>query len=300
MATKTYNLLSESQFNEQCNNLNLNQSNPCSIPIHSKAVKINEQKGSKCDFLDDNILKARKNSISWKNEFEHLSSDNLNICHDFDIEKDEIDSSKSIKINSILSLQISAYSAETDSESDLLSKNNHGFESTIKKLEDVKQIVSGSIQNSFEFPRQQNDAVPEPEVSYFKASQQLLNQNQTGSTNNNNNNHHLQKRGNVGGMQAGNYQAGMKQSAGQQQQQPSTLYSTRPYSTRASGQIAEMAGTTILQSDRPIREVSNTSLSGEGLSLKNTKKINPAVAKALEEIQAWYHFLFFKLEILTY
>uniref|UniRef100_A0A914YSU7 Uncharacterized protein n=1 Tax=Panagrolaimus superbus TaxID=310955 RepID=A0A914YSU7_9BILA len=65
--------------------------------------------------------------------------------------------------------------------------------------------------------------------------------------------------------------------------------SSRQLFSRASGQYAEMADTTIHRSDRPIREVeNNNSLSGEGLSIRSNKKINPAVAKALEEIKAWF------------
>uniref|UniRef100_A0A914QPK9 Uncharacterized protein n=1 Tax=Panagrolaimus davidi TaxID=227884 RepID=A0A914QPK9_9BILA len=79
-----------------------------------------------------------------------------------------------------LSLHIDAYetSAETDSFNG--SKNEDLQKGKSDSIKNEKQIFTSEtfvIQNSFEFPRQENGGAKVPEVSSFKASQQLLNPN---------------------------------------------------------------------------------------------------------------------------
>uniref|UniRef100_A0AC35F680 Uncharacterized protein n=1 Tax=Panagrolaimus sp. PS1159 TaxID=55785 RepID=A0AC35F680_9BILA len=80
--------------------------------------------------------------------------------------------------NSTLSLRISAYENSNEASCDSL---NESFQKSLF-IQTQKQINSASkyvSQSPFEFQRQQNDKVPEPEVSQFKASQRLLNLNKS-------------------------------------------------------------------------------------------------------------------------
>uniref|UniRef100_A0A914Q8S5 Uncharacterized protein n=1 Tax=Panagrolaimus davidi TaxID=227884 RepID=A0A914Q8S5_9BILA len=101
--------------------------------------------------FNDNFEKDAKKS--WKNE----SFSNIN--------------------KSTLSLHIEVYENSIEvvtSDSFCIKK-----EGSIKKWENAKQICIDAsafvIQNPFEFPRQQNDKISEPELSQYKASQRLIN-----------------------------------------------------------------------------------------------------------------------------
>uniref|UniRef100_A0AC35FR09 Protein-serine/threonine phosphatase n=1 Tax=Panagrolaimus sp. PS1159 TaxID=55785 RepID=A0AC35FR09_9BILA len=76
--------------------------------------------------------------------------------------------------NSTISLHISAYENSNKASSDSFNKN---FQKSwlIQKQKHINCTSKIISQNSFEFQRQQNDKVPEPEVSQFKASQRLRN-----------------------------------------------------------------------------------------------------------------------------
>uniref|UniRef100_A0AC35EZ08 Uncharacterized protein n=1 Tax=Panagrolaimus sp. PS1159 TaxID=55785 RepID=A0AC35EZ08_9BILA len=78
--------------------------------------------------------------------------------------------------SSTLSLHIIDYENSTAS---MCGKNNdepkmERFESIIKGLRQFCTVSNLVIKNSFEFSRQQNDKISEPELSHFKASQRLI------------------------------------------------------------------------------------------------------------------------------
>uniref|UniRef100_A0A914PG03 Uncharacterized protein n=1 Tax=Panagrolaimus davidi TaxID=227884 RepID=A0A914PG03_9BILA len=76
--------------------------------------------------------------------------------------------------DSTLSLHISAYEDAIKASDSINGKNNEG-------LKKDNLTFTGStlvIRNPFEFPRQQNAKIEDPELSKYKASQRLFNPNQ--------------------------------------------------------------------------------------------------------------------------
>uniref|UniRef100_A0A914P6T9 Uncharacterized protein n=1 Tax=Panagrolaimus davidi TaxID=227884 RepID=A0A914P6T9_9BILA len=141
------NIVFDDSLDAQFNSLNLNQK---SSDIFSKLPKsVSNEKGKALDYESNDYgkeLKKEKSSTS--------------------------------KNNSTLSLHITAYenSTECDSLFNNGTKKSLNQNYIIKKGE--KQFIIASIQNSFEFPRQQeNDKSKTPETAQFKASQSLLNPN---------------------------------------------------------------------------------------------------------------------------
>uniref|UniRef100_A0AC34FWW1 Uncharacterized protein n=1 Tax=Panagrolaimus sp. ES5 TaxID=591445 RepID=A0AC34FWW1_9BILA len=90
---------------------------------------------------------------------------------------------KDLLNNSTLSLHIAAYenSAEVSAHTNECNEEKDGLNNGKSGLyKKVKQINAGpvsTVQNPFEFPRQQKNQTGEPEVMHFKASQRLLNPN---------------------------------------------------------------------------------------------------------------------------
>uniref|UniRef100_A0AC35FJL6 Uncharacterized protein n=1 Tax=Panagrolaimus sp. PS1159 TaxID=55785 RepID=A0AC35FJL6_9BILA len=85
---------------------------------------------------------------------------------------------KNTNNNSTLSLHISAHENSTENFGESLRKKKSKFKQNQKNAEIFFTTSTFFIQNSFEFPRQQNVEISEPEVSQFKASQQLINPNE--------------------------------------------------------------------------------------------------------------------------
>uniref|UniRef100_A0A914Q4Y3 Exophilin 5 n=1 Tax=Panagrolaimus davidi TaxID=227884 RepID=A0A914Q4Y3_9BILA len=168
----------------QYSNLNLNQNLKCLdvSPIRSNSKSTAATLKLPGSSVSDNI-ERRENPLHLKKPSE--ISDFSNLIND----KTENEESKkpwkknsySNTINSsTIFLHIAAYEnlAKTDSFNG--SKNEDLQKGKSDSFKNEKQIFTAEtfvIQNSFEFPRQENEGTKVPEVSNFKASQRLLNPN---------------------------------------------------------------------------------------------------------------------------
>uniref|UniRef100_A0AC35GVP9 Uncharacterized protein n=1 Tax=Panagrolaimus sp. PS1159 TaxID=55785 RepID=A0AC35GVP9_9BILA len=157
--------------------INLNQSNKSLtlIPVHSQNKPYNDKH---CGLTDKYIKDEKSDSSVQAHKSPNLATFNT----DAEVKEankglkkgGSIDNTK----NSILSLHISAYENSFESaalvEGKSVKKEIYG---SIKEKEGLDQIcmtLTHVVQNPFEFPRQQNDKVFEPEVSQYKASQKFI------------------------------------------------------------------------------------------------------------------------------
>uniref|UniRef100_A0AC34FMI9 RNA-binding protein n=1 Tax=Panagrolaimus sp. ES5 TaxID=591445 RepID=A0AC34FMI9_9BILA len=185
MATKEYCLSSKENhdiivgdtLNNQFNNFNLNQKNYC-LSVGDKVFP----KGTASTVDRKNLNYANTNSsFRNKNDKKKLASEYLSI-NDFS-ENEKLKSKKNSATNSsTLSLHIAAYENSFEALNEFCEGSKMGGVKSdlIKKWALLNCKFSGStsvIQNSFDFPRQQEDQNSEPEVAQFKASQKLLNPN---------------------------------------------------------------------------------------------------------------------------
>uniref|UniRef100_A0AC35EXK2 WH2 domain-containing protein n=1 Tax=Panagrolaimus sp. PS1159 TaxID=55785 RepID=A0AC35EXK2_9BILA len=168
--------------NDQYSNLNLNYNHQSSdgFFVHSKSVEIKSKKLLNDGFYDINDSQNR--NISLNKFSKTLPNSNIGYKSPRNLKKFKSDS-KNVK-NSTLSLHIAAF--KNSNEALNLDKTFENFIKdgklcSAKKWKSANYIFNCSetiIQNTFEFPRQQeNDKSLDPEVSQFKASQRLFNPN---------------------------------------------------------------------------------------------------------------------------
>uniref|UniRef100_A0A914PHQ2 Uncharacterized protein n=1 Tax=Panagrolaimus davidi TaxID=227884 RepID=A0A914PHQ2_9BILA len=124
------------------------------------------------------VLQRKKDFYSRDDLTKNTPSSYLNIENGNKYEKFNAQE-KSNTSGSTLSLHIAAYENAIEST---FTGSDDG-ESIVTKSKALKQTFDGlsnnAFKNPFEFPRQQNDKVSEPEVSQFRASQRLFNPNST-------------------------------------------------------------------------------------------------------------------------
>uniref|UniRef100_A0A914QQR1 Uncharacterized protein n=1 Tax=Panagrolaimus davidi TaxID=227884 RepID=A0A914QQR1_9BILA len=173
--------ISQTSNNIQYSNIRLNQNITSSNTVFLKSFE--------SDQWDDKILYAgnlTKNDISFWNKFENnLPSKYYQSDRGI---KNELAIANLPEMNKLV-LKIATCKNSTEAVS--FDNKIIGFGKPFKKREITKSSTF-VIQNPFEFPRQQNDKVPPPEVSEFKASQSLLNPNEA-SKNGQQSIHHVQQ-----------------------------------------------------------------------------------------------------------
>uniref|UniRef100_A0AC35FB01 Vesicle transport protein USE1 n=1 Tax=Panagrolaimus sp. PS1159 TaxID=55785 RepID=A0AC35FB01_9BILA len=165
-------------------NLNQNLKGSTIFPIQSNSKSYND---IKIDFTLSVSYEKKEKSPAWKkssptdlcSKYSNILS--LNDENEKCWKKNDFSNATN---NSILSLHISAYKYSNEASSDFLKKSIQKAW-LIQKQNQINCASTFVSQNPFEFQRQQNDKVSEPEVSQFKASRRLLNSNQSDFYSNN-------------------------------------------------------------------------------------------------------------------
>uniref|UniRef100_A0AC35ERN9 Exophilin 5 n=1 Tax=Panagrolaimus sp. PS1159 TaxID=55785 RepID=A0AC35ERN9_9BILA len=163
-----------SDKNNQYSNLSLNQNCPTLISVHSYSKSNNDKFCSASENYEETEKPQKWNKISC-----------LNILKfNYKTEKEQETKRKNKNFlntnKSTISLHISASKNSIEAAaSDSFESKNLGLKPN--KINSNKQVFYDSvIQNPFEFPRQQaGGRKTDPELSQFKASQRLLNPNQS-------------------------------------------------------------------------------------------------------------------------
>uniref|UniRef100_A0AC35GFU9 Uncharacterized protein n=1 Tax=Panagrolaimus sp. PS1159 TaxID=55785 RepID=A0AC35GFU9_9BILA len=165
--------------NIRYSNLNLSH-NTCSMSKDHivNFVRKDITKVPNYDSTDVDFSQITKDSIFLNKS--HKTFNCINIISDnFNNKKEKKNFLNATIKSSTISLHISAYENSTKAAAlDLFSGENQL--NLIQKWETL-------IQNPLEFPRQQNNKIMEPEIAQFKASQKLLNPNESVTLNKNEN-----------------------------------------------------------------------------------------------------------------